>query len=164
MKDDILEGLKNALSKGEQLQYAMQSFHNAGYEMKDIEEAAHELQLKMPQYFPKPNPVGVQVDQEIPNKETFSPNPPIQKVSNYEQNYPNPNPPEVQEKQEIPNKETFSPNPPIQRVSNYEQKQTNPKKIIVIVIVSLIVILVLFLGGIFLFRERLLEFFNTLFS
>ena len=90
MKDDILEGLKNALSKGEQLQNAMQSFHNAGYEMKDIEEAAHELQLKMPQYFPKPNPVGVQVNQEIQNKEASSPKPPIQRVSNYEQKQTNP--------------------------------------------------------------------------
>jgi len=152
MKEDIFEGLKNALSKGEPLQHAMQSFHNAGYEMKDIEEAARELQSKMPQYYPKFKPTEGQ------NKEKFPSKSPVQKVLNYEQNYPKPNPIEVQ------NKEKFSPNPPIQRISNYEKKQTNPRKIIMIIIVSLIVVLIIFLGGILLFRERLLEFFSSLFS
>ena len=162
MKKYILEGLKNALSKGESLQQAMQSFHNAGYEMKDIEEAARELQSKMPQYYPKP--LKIQEKQGIRRKEKFSLKLPIQRVSNYEQDYPKPKPITIQKKQEIPKKKTLFPKPPIQRVPNYEQKQTNPRKIIVIVIVSLIVILIIFLGGILLFKERLLEFFNSLFG
>ena len=88
MKEDILEGLKNALAKGESLQQAMQSFHNAGYEMKDIEEAARELQSKMPQYYPKP--LKIQKKQEIPNKKEFSTKPPVQIVSNYEKKQTNP--------------------------------------------------------------------------
>ena len=123
MKEDILNGLKNALSRGESLQQAMQSFYNAGYELKDIEEAARELQLKMPQYSPKPSPIEVQGRRGIPYKKEFSPEPPIQRVSNYEQKQTN-----VQEKQKIPQTKEFQPKPPIQRVSNYEQKQTNPKK------------------------------------
>ena len=164
MKEYILEGLKNGLSRGESLQHAMQSFHNAGYELRDIQEAARELQSKMPQYFPKNPPANVREKQKIPQTTKFSPKSPIQSVSDYEQNYPKPNPMEVQEKQRIQNEIKFSPNPPIQRVSDYEKKQTNPRRIIVIIIVSLIVVLILFLGGIILFRERLLEFFNILFG
>ncbi|MBI2044168.1 hypothetical protein HYT24_02280 [Candidatus Pacearchaeota archaeon] len=44
MKDDIIQGLKMAMLKGETLQQAMQSFYNSGYERKDIEDAARELQ------------------------------------------------------------------------------------------------------------------------
>ena len=44
MKEDILEGLKSAVSKGESLRQAMQSFYNAGYKKGEIEEAARDLQ------------------------------------------------------------------------------------------------------------------------
>ena len=44
MKENILEGLKFAISKGDSLQEAMQSFYNAGYSREDIEYAARELQ------------------------------------------------------------------------------------------------------------------------
>ena len=39
MRDDILEGLKLAVSKGETLQNAMMSFYNSGYPKEEIEEA-----------------------------------------------------------------------------------------------------------------------------
>ena len=44
VKEEILEGLKYALAKGEPLAQAMMSFYNAGYLKKDIEEAARVLQ------------------------------------------------------------------------------------------------------------------------
>jgi hypothetical protein len=44
VKEEILEGLKYALAKGEPLPQAMMSFYNAGYLKKDIEEAARVLQ------------------------------------------------------------------------------------------------------------------------
>ena len=44
---DLLEGLKVAISKGETLQQAMQSFYNAGYNKKDIEESAKALQYQI---------------------------------------------------------------------------------------------------------------------
>ena len=46
---DLLEGLKVAISKGETLQQAMQSFYNAGYNKKDIEESAKALQYQIHQ-------------------------------------------------------------------------------------------------------------------
>ncbi|MBU2104154.1 MAG: hypothetical protein KKF67_00040 [Nanoarchaeota archaeon] len=40
----LVEGLKNALTKGESLQSAMQSFLNAGYNSSEVEEASRNLQ------------------------------------------------------------------------------------------------------------------------
>ena len=44
VREDILGGLRVALSKGHSLQNAMQSFYNSGYKKEDIEEAARYLQ------------------------------------------------------------------------------------------------------------------------
>lgn len=41
--ENIKEGLKLAISKGESLEKAMQSFYNAGYKKEEIEEAARSL-------------------------------------------------------------------------------------------------------------------------
>ena len=46
-RGDIVGGLKTALSRGESLQKAMQSFYNAGYKKEEIEEAARELQREL---------------------------------------------------------------------------------------------------------------------
>ncbi|MAH03253.1 hypothetical protein CMI39_00505 [Candidatus Pacearchaeota archaeon] len=82
MKEDILEGLKSAVSSGESLKLAMQSFYNAGYKKEEIEEAARDLQKnqaenqKQPLKQEKPSKEKI----EIPKEER-----PIQKVSNYGQ-------------------------------------------------------------------------------
>ncbi|HED06356.1 MAG TPA: hypothetical protein ENI61_06705 [Ignavibacteria bacterium] len=46
---DLLEGLKVAISNGDNLQQAMQSFYNAGYDKRDIEESAKALQYQIGQ-------------------------------------------------------------------------------------------------------------------
>ncbi|MAG78813.1 hypothetical protein CMI40_00355 [Candidatus Pacearchaeota archaeon] len=84
MKEDILEGLKSATSKGESLEQAMQSFYNAGYKKEEIEEAARDLQKHQ---FENQKPVeqdkspkeNKQIPKQIKSGKT------IQKVSNYEQ-------------------------------------------------------------------------------
>ena len=43
-KEDIFEGVKQAISKGEPLERAITSFFNAGYPSEDIEEATRTLQ------------------------------------------------------------------------------------------------------------------------
>jgi len=49
-KEEILEGLKYAIARGESLPKAMMSFYNAGYLKQDIEEAARALQTpQLPQ-------------------------------------------------------------------------------------------------------------------
>lgn len=44
-KEEFVEGLRQAVSKGEPLEKAMASFFNAGYLREDIEEAARLLQM-----------------------------------------------------------------------------------------------------------------------
>ncbi len=44
VRGDIVGGIKLALSKGQSLQQAMQSFYNAGYKKEEIEEAARAIQ------------------------------------------------------------------------------------------------------------------------
>lgn len=46
MREDIFEGIKLAVSRGESLQSAMQSFYNSGYKKEEIEEAARALQMQ----------------------------------------------------------------------------------------------------------------------
>ncbi len=46
INQEILEGLKFALSKGQTLYQAMLSFYNAGYKKEEIEEAAKVLHLQ----------------------------------------------------------------------------------------------------------------------
>ena len=45
-KEDILGGLKSALSRGESLNRAMMAFFNAGYKKEDIESAAGTLHMQ----------------------------------------------------------------------------------------------------------------------
>lgn len=49
VRQDIIGGLKLALSKGETIKQAMMSFHNAGYKKEEIESAAKELQTQQSQ-------------------------------------------------------------------------------------------------------------------
>ena len=42
-REDIIGGIRIALSKGQKLEDAMQSFYNAGYKKEDIEQAVSEL-------------------------------------------------------------------------------------------------------------------------
>lgn len=44
VKEELVEGLKTAMIRGDSLQKAMFSFYNAGYKKADIEEAARFLQ------------------------------------------------------------------------------------------------------------------------
>ena len=44
VREDILEGLKSAVERGESLMQAMISFYNAGYKREDIQEAAQAMQ------------------------------------------------------------------------------------------------------------------------
>ncbi len=50
-KEEIVEGLRQAVSKGEPLEKAMASFYNAGYSKGDVEEAARVFQVPQFQQF-----------------------------------------------------------------------------------------------------------------
>jgi len=75
-KEEIIEGLKYAVAKGESLPEAMMSFYNAGYSKEEIEEAARILQA--PQ-LPSQQPPLPQIPLQLQAPKT------IQRVSLYEE-------------------------------------------------------------------------------
>ncbi len=77
-KEEIVEGLRQAVSKGEPLEKALTSFFNAGYSKEDIEEAASVLQ--MPTTY-QPQPQFQQPQQKIPSPMTAQTV--VQRVSEY---------------------------------------------------------------------------------
>jgi len=48
MNDEILQGLKIAVQRGQSLRDAMMSFYNAGYKKQEIEEAARHISISSP--------------------------------------------------------------------------------------------------------------------
>jgi nitrogen fixation/metabolism regulation signal transduction histidine kinase len=73
---DILGGLKVALSRGDSLQSAMQSFYNAGYTKEEIEEAARALtsEISQQQYYQRQN-MQQPMPQRMLQKQTLLPKP-----------------------------------------------------------------------------------------
>lgn len=88
VKEEILAGLKVAISKGEPLNRAMMTFYNAGYKKQDIEEAARMLQApQLTQFSTQP------VQQQPPsqpivmtqNQQNMQTPGRIQRISSYEE-------------------------------------------------------------------------------
>lgn len=46
VKRELVEGIKNAIERGEPTEKAMMSFYNAGYSKKDIEDAAKQIMFE----------------------------------------------------------------------------------------------------------------------
>ena len=149
---DIVEGLRNALSRGYTLEQAMMSFYNAGYKKQDVEEAAHALQEHPSHPLSHPSKV-------VP-KEAEKP---VTKPLPLEYHpKPQPKPPVIEKPAEKP--EEAKPKPPEkQLISKYEEKTKTKGKLTVILLLTSLFILILFLIGAFIFKEELADFFNTLF-
>jgi hypothetical protein len=168
MKEEILEGLMNAVAKGESLKYAMQSFYNAGYEKRDIEWAAQELNKKInsgnsiQNHYE--NPTSYHSQEGMISKEQSQIESPggektsfLDKVKNI---FPKISKTRIQPKyaKEIIPKDSTT------KISNYKKQDKHPRKMIIVILVILILILFIGLGIIFLFRENLISFFNSLFG
>ena len=147
MVEDISEGLKLAVSKGETLQQAMQSFYNTGYKKEDIESAARLLSVNV-------IPTAQSQESKIPQKQPIFPKKqpfkPVQKVLDYGRPLP---------QQQFP-----LPPKPVQKVSDYgqSQKQINPKMIMIILVIILLIVFGGAIGWILFFKETVIEFFNRL--
>lgn len=146
----ILEGLKQALSRGEPLKRAMVSFYNAGYKKEEIEEAANSLQMPSVEQ-------SLQTEQQT--KEQF------QEKSDGEINniasmgeIRTKSPAQMRSYQPVQTQRTS-----IQRVSNYENGSST-EKIVIIVLIFFLIVLVGMLATIFFFKQELVDFFNKMFS
>lgn len=151
VRDDIVGGLKVALSKGHSLQEAMQSFYNAGYDKPEIEEAARFLQS---------NNISSQSTSSIP----ISQDRPVQDKRPYSES----NDKQLRDKRPIikPNDKPIQFT--MQKVSQYQDNRvrTQPlpkKKRHTFLIIFLIILLLLLIGAgvaIFIFKDEVLSFLN----
>lgn len=144
VNQEILEGLKLALSRNESLQSAMQSFYNVGYGKQEIEEAARALQLEIfqRQYNQQPT------QQNTITQKRISPQVIPQRKTEYK---PLEAPPSTEQTQKPIS---------IQKVSNYEREQ---RDIISIILIIILIVLLGTLVSVFIFKQKIVEFLNTLF-
>lgn len=137
---DILGGLKSALTRGYSLEEAMLSFFNAGYKREEIEEAARTLQGQISTATSEWQP------QPIWAAKTGAP----------------PNAGLVSQKQ-ITTQITAPQSRYVSRVSAYPS--TNPRiKMITIILVILLVVLLAILGLMYLFKNQIISFLNSIFA
>jgi len=135
VNEDILGGIEEAVENGSTLESAMMSFYNAGYLKEDIEWAAKSYQI-----------------QESARSTRWL-NPFKGGTSSVSGKGSSSNPSQV-----LKNPSTKV----VQNVSSYEASQFKDK-IILIVLISSFVALLGILAGIFLFKEQVVDFFNSLF-
>jgi len=153
VREEIVEGLRMALGRGESLLQAMMSFYNAGYLKKEVEEAAQALNQTQLQT----QLIATQQPIKQPIQSSQAQAAPTQNVSQYGS--------QASSSQEVqqPNFQTPVPNAP-QGVSNYSGKGKHPLStgltiflaIVLLLLVSSLISLLLFrdvfsdlLGGLF---------------
>jgi hypothetical protein len=158
MREDILEGLKSAILRGESLKQAMQSLYNAGYDAKDIEEAARFLQT-----------ASALATRSVSKEEILKKT--IQNL--YSKGYERKKieetakvlqkgKPKLTKGQILPIDKTIPKVPP--RVSGYGRRKFKRQKFIFITVLTFVLlVLVGTLIGIFLFRKELLDLLGRLF-
>jgi len=156
-KEEIVEGLKAAIARGESLNRAMMSFYNSGYPKQDVEDAARivdspqlpQTQISQPQQFNSPiqqNPQNLQVQNEELKAQPETHYAPKPSYPQYES--------QSQQFQPLQQPQT------IQKVSNYGGKPSFLGAVAIFVLVFFLLVLVGFLIAVFLFKEELAGFFN----
>ena len=141
MREDIFEGIKLAVSRGESLQSAMQGFYNSGYKKEEIEEAARAFQM-----FQAGHPIPQQPIQQ-PTQQTQTPNQ-ISQTQN------------IQEKPKgffqgliekiIPSSKNQNPNQP--------KEKESPQKIIIILLGAVLFLLLFALIGVLVYKKDIVSF------
>lgn len=164
VRGDIIGGLKLALSKGQKLQDAMQSFYNAGYKKEDIISAAKILKTEgfVPQVI-QTTPT-VEEKNKIISKEIHP-----SYVSPPKQESPPAAPLEAPKPQSILppiQKPLLSPQtqPVVSRqvVSAYAQPQKKKIDFMTILLSVMLLILIGVLVGVFFFKGPIIEFLNKI--
>jgi hypothetical protein len=144
----ILDGIKQAVSRGQTLQQAMQSFFNAGYTKEEIQESARQFQVEQSR-------VPVQITQ--PQKIIL---PIVQKPVSVAKNPVLISQPAIQN-----SPQKFIPPQTIQRVSNYPTEAPIKKGVslgIILVLAFFLLLLSGLLVATLLFKSQIISFFNGL--
>jgi hypothetical protein len=169
VRQDILEGLRQSLLRGESLGKAMHTFFNAGYKKEDIEEAARTLQLQPQSTTPKNKPQEpFKKIEKLGKKEK-----PIQKVSDYNNSSKkikkeiNSKTDELKDKKlMIGQKQKFPEQVDkknTQKISEYSNTPKNNKIYLIILLIIFLIFLFGFLTSVFFFKDEVTQFINNLF-
>lgn len=173
VKEEIVEGLRQAISKKESLEQAMTSFYNAGYAKEEIEEAASFLQApswaqnpapQKPQQYPYQQQSQQPIPQPTPQPQQQAP-PPVQQPPAPQ--IPQPSvPPQQYYYPQQPNVKPLTQGSPgvVQRVSGYGIKSKKSGRAITIVLFLLLLLLLGILGAVIFYKDELTAFFTNLFS
>lgn len=164
VNQEIYHGIKAAIAKGETLQKAMFSFYNAGYGKSEIEEAARAVQLE--QFQEKYNSNNSQNPQKNSNSQIITKQSlqPIKKTPENTKINSQLEGQDLERLKQLTQQISSQSNQP-QKISNYDSikpESNNGKNILLI---SLSIIFILLLGGLFLsilFKESIIEFLNKL--
>lgn len=190
VNEEILGGLKSALSRGETLKQAMMSFYNSGYKKEEIEEAARIVQrenivIKKPMQkkivptskkplktkpkktTQKVSAYGEQMKAQLKSSEKIKKNlddaiNKLQQVKKETQPI-QPKQNQKKEKQKRPLKTKSLKPVKSKKVSNYEKEPKPKGKLMVFLLIFFLLFLIAVLAAVFLFREELVNFFTNLF-
>ncbi len=141
MKEEIFSGLKIAIERGANIDSAVQSFINAGYNPIEVKEAANMIasgssSFLTSQVMPNPEPSEKSEDHKLPSA--------------------NPAPTQTQT-QTRPQTQTQNPQQ-LQRFQLGEKKSSKGWKIAIISLIILITLLGVFAISLLIFKEKLIEF------
>ena len=149
VKEEIIEGLRAAVAEGDSLNKAMMSFYNSGYPKQDVEDAAKIVDAPQIQQSQTPQQQPTQAKTSVTTDSGESEFKAPQPIHPHE---------EVQTTQYPSLKQTQ----PIQKVSNYEGRPSPLGAVMIFVLVFFLLFLVGVLITIFLFKDELSGFFNSL--
>ena len=183
-KPEIVAGLRTAVERGYSLEFAKQSFINAGYSKQDVEDSARALDSGVFSSFPKSNlPQTDQIKKTLRPETPPSPLKPVQKLEKTQPQPPQtrlqsqetqvqqpltqqavqPSQTQIQQTKQSLNKSSDISSPKSQ--VKEEQKKSEKKSHIWIIIVILGIILLLLIGGLLITlfkREWILSLFETI--
>lgn len=155
VRGDILGGLRVALAKGDSLQKAMQSFYNSGYKKDEIEEAARFLQTQgfQPEVITKKPEISQKKQISKPSGVSYPiyapKTPPTEPVRR-----------PIMKQQYRPAQKQMQPMMNQQFVSHYGEKKSSFDFMTVMLLIILLVLIGL-LVSVFLFKEDLIQFLNS---
>lgn len=181
-REEILEGLRLAVSRGHPLQDAMQSFFNAGYKREDIEYAARMFNSSQsltpqtqrnqvpqkPQIQSKPSPNSPSKSPPINGypimKNPFAPKQmaPATKPVQKKQIAPPPGPKRPYPHSAFPNSQVQRPKtvPVVSKYEGDESQEGKKTDTVTIILFVVLLILIIALVSVFIFKDSLIQFLN----
>jgi ATP-dependent Zn protease len=162
VKEELVEGIRLALSKGETLDKAMMTFFNAGYPKEEIEEAAKyaqsdqlysQFQMQLQQTAARQTTIKKTTIQANTTSSQQTTQSSIQNTQPTSQQL------SQQQLTTTTSQQLFQQPIVVQRVSEYGSKKKSGKGLTIFLFV-LLFLLIGFLVFIFLFREKIISFFS----